>query len=76
MAETANGTADSVEQKMVLLDLGSKSKKQVKGLRKGRGKLMSRVEETISQLKTEGELSENSDVVVVVVKQKRKRGWW
>lgn len=59
----------------IVLDLGKKSRKSVKKLRKGRGKLMARVHATIDQLRADDELSESSDLVVVIVKQKsRSRG--
>ena len=75
--KNGNGTAVAEQKSMLLLDLGTKSKKNVRKLRKGRGKLMSRINGTIEDLKTEGEIGENSQVVVVVVKQRdRKRGWW
>lgn len=80
MAETTkngNGAAVAEQQSMLLLDLGAKSKKSVRRLRKGRGKLMSKINGAIEDLKAEGEISENSQVVVVVVKQRaRKRGLW
>ena len=61
----------------ILLDLGPKSRKQVKRLRRGRGRLMVRVQDTIAQLREAGELGESSEVVIVVVKQQRKsRGWF
>ena len=75
--KNGNGTAVAEQKSMLLLDLGTKSKKNVRKLRKGRGKLMSRINGAIEDLKTEGEIGENSQVVVVVVKQReRKRGWW
>jgi hypothetical protein len=73
MAESANGS----EKPMVLLDLGKKRRKQIKRLRKGRGRLMQQVDETVAQLKEEEAIDPNSQVVVVVVKEKKKsRGWW
>ncbi|MBZ0292570.1 MAG: hypothetical protein K8L99_08370 [Anaerolineae bacterium] len=72
MADVQESTVDQQEEKMVVLDLGSKSSKTIKRLRQGRGKLMDQVRETIDQLREENELSESSDVVVVVVKQRRK----
>ncbi|MCB0001625.1 MAG: hypothetical protein KDI07_04925 [Anaerolineae bacterium] len=75
--KNGNGTAVVEQKSMLLLDLGTKSKKNVRRLRKGRGKLLNRINSTIEDLKADGEIDENSQVVVVVVKQRdRKRGWW
>ena len=75
--KNGNGTAVAEQKSMLLLDLGTKSKKNVRRLRKGRGKLLNRINGTIEDLKADGEIDENSQVVVVVVKQRdRKRGWW
>jgi len=75
--KNGNGTAVVEQKSMLLLDLGTKSKKNVRRLRKGRGKLLNRINGTIEDLKADGEIDENSQVVVVVVKQRdRKRGWW
>jgi hypothetical protein len=60
------------EDKMIVLDLGKKSRKKIKRLRQGRGALMDRVQETIGQLREENELSDSSDIVVVIVKENRK----
>ena len=75
--KNGNGTAVVEQKSMLLVDLGTKSKKNVRRLRKGRGKLLNRINGTIEDLKADGEIDENSQVVVVVVKQRdRKRGWW
>jgi hypothetical protein len=58
---------------ITVVDLGRRSKKQIKRLRKGEGRLLNRVEETIDQLKAENEIDAKSEVVVVVVKQKDKK---
>ena len=68
-------TKDSAGATLVL-DLGSKRRKQVKRLRKGQGSLMRRVQDTIDELREDKELSASSDVVIVIVKQKPKsKGW-
>jgi hypothetical protein len=68
--------ADS-EKPMVILDLGKKRRKQIKRLRKGNGRLMDQVNDTVAQLQEDETIDPASQVVVVVVKEKqRKRGWW
>ena len=57
---------------ITVVDLGRRSKKQIKRLRKGGGRLLDRVEQTVGQLKADQEIDPKSEVVVVVVKQKDK----
>ncbi len=54
----------------IVLDLGKQSRKQIKRLRRGGGRLTAKIDETIEQLRTDGELVGGGDVVVVIVKQK------
>jgi len=65
MADTAVAGAT------IVLDLGKKSRKQIKKLKRGEGRLAARVDETVAQLRADGELSDG-DVVVAVVKEKPK----
>jgi hypothetical protein len=58
---------------ITIVDLGKRSKKQIKRLRRGEGRLLGRVEETLDHLKADGEIGATSEVVVVVVKQRDKR---
>jgi len=68
-APAANGAG----QAMTIVDLGKRSKKQVKKLRKGGGRLMDRVSQTVDQLKAENEIAANAEVVVFVVREKDPR---
>ncbi len=68
-AKSTNGKAAPT----ILLDFGTKSKKKVKRLRKGRGPLMARLNESIEDFKRDETISPNSQVVVVIVKQRKKR---
>jgi hypothetical protein len=65
--------AAAPEGAITIVDLGRRSKKQIKRLRKGQGRLLDRVEQTVDQLKADNEIDAKSEVVVVVVKQKDKR---
>ena len=71
--------ADQKEQKAeprtLVIDLGKKKRKRVKKLRKGRGRLMDRINDFVSDMKESGELNANADTMVVVVRQKRRKGW-
>lgn len=52
-----------------VLDLGEHSKKRIKRLRRGEGTLMGKVEDAVSDLQSQGVLSDQVQTVVVVVRQ-------
>lgn len=56
----------------ILIDLGKKKRKAVKKLRKGRGRLMDDIGEVVAGLKSEGTIADTAQVVVVVVREKRR----
>ena len=60
----------------LLVDLGKKKRKQVRRLRKGRGKLTSKVNDLIADMTASGEISADSDTVIVVVEKKRSNRLW
>ena len=57
----------------VVIDLGKKKKKDVRKLRKGSGKLMSRVATCIQELKANGKIAPTAQPIVIVVQQKKKK---
>jgi hypothetical protein len=57
----------------ILIDLGRKKRKAVKKLRKGCGRLMDDIGEVVAGLKSEGTITDGAQVVVVVVREKRRR---
>jgi len=55
----------------ILVDIGKAKRKDIKKLRNGKpGKLLSRVSETLEHLREAGTLAEDSQVVVIVVRQR------
>jgi hypothetical protein len=64
------GKPEGKNRDTIVVDLGSKSRKQVKRLRKGKGKLMDKVNECISELKSTGTITGTVQPVVIVVKEK------
>ena len=59
----------------IVVDLGKRSKKQIRALREGKGKLLSEVDEVVGELKKAGTLtSSNATVVIVVVRPREQRG--
>ncbi|ACY13732.1 hypothetical protein [Haliangium ochraceum] len=75
MAEaTTNKTAPSNNDSLIVVDVGKKfRRKQIRKLRKGRGKLMGRVEQLVSDLQDNDALGDNAKPVVIVVREKKKK---
>jgi hypothetical protein len=73
MAEDNNGSATDSP---IIIDMGKKKKKDIKRLRKGKGKLMSDVDNCIQELRDTGEITSSVRPVVVVVAQKQTRQRW
>ncbi len=60
------------EGRVIVVDLGKKKRKQVRRLRKGKGRLMGTVQELLADMRLEGQ-SQDGDTIVVVVEQKARR---
>lgn len=61
--------------RIVVVDIGKKqSKKAIKRLREGRGKLMPKIESAIQEIQEETKTTNAMPIVVVVEKKKRRRG--
>ena len=58
----------------LIVDLGRKRRKDVKKLRKGGGKLLDKVTSTLQELKTAGTISSSAEPVVIIVREKSRRG--
>lgn len=75
MAQTTPATTTAPPPKAtgdapIVLDLGSKSRKQIRNLRKGEGKLMDRIAQVIEDLKSNGTISGSAQPVIIVVKER------
>ena len=58
----------------IIIDFGKKKRKRVRQLRKGKGPLMEAVQDTITHLREQDTTSDNAPNVVVVVREKKRRG--
>ena len=72
MAESQH-TADKTDKSPIVVDLGKKRSKSVKLLRKGKGKLMEAIGHSIQELQATGTLSADSQPVIVVVSERKKK---
>ena len=57
----------------LIVDLGKHRRKQIKRLRRGEGKLMDDVNDTLEEMRTAGTLSAASQPVVLIVRQRRRK---
>jgi hypothetical protein len=57
-----------------IVDLGNQSRKKVKKLKRGEGKLMEKIESIVEDLNAESVVPEGAPTVVVIVKQKTGLG--
>jgi len=57
----------------VIVDLGKHRRKQIKRLRRGEGKLMDDVNDTLEEMRTAGTLSPASQPVVIIVRERRRK---
>jgi Family of unknown function (DUF6200) len=64
------GRPENKNRDTLVVDLGSKKKKQIKDLRKGKGKLMEKVNQCLNELKASGSISGSVQPVVIVVTEK------
>ena len=60
------------ETPTVIVDLGRQSKKRVKKLRKGAGRLMTDVEAAIEDLRERGVVAADAQTVVVIVREREE----
>lgn len=76
MTTTSNGTSG---EQLLVVDIGKKqSKRRIRQLRKGRGRLFDKINDTVAGLKTEGAIKDNVQPLVIVVRRKEGKkilGW-
>ena len=66
-------TVRSDSKSPIVIDLGKHSRKRVKNLRKGTGRLADEVNGCLAELRMAGTVSPNAQTVVVIVRQRRSR---
>ena len=71
--KASSSTSSSPGPSPVIIDLGKHRRKQIRRLRRGEGKLMDDVNETLEEMRTAGTLSPASQPVVIIVQQKRRK---
>lgn len=66
---TGNRGAEDRMGDICVLDMGKHTRKRIKQLRRGKGKLMYKVEQAIEELRDDGVLSSTAQTVIVVVRE-------
>lgn len=67
------------DRKLIVVDIAKKQKrKSIRSLRRGKGRLMGKINDLLDEMREQGAVSEQSQPIVVVVRQKEKRwkGMW
>lgn len=73
-AAKKDATPDSTAPAPIVIDMGKKTRKQIRKLRKGEpGRLMNRVEEAVEHLRENGVLAASAQPIVVVIKERARR---
>ena len=63
------------ENNTIILEMGSYDSDDIKDLRDGEGKIFKKIAGTIEQLKKSGEVGENAQPIIVIVKKKSSKDW-
>ena len=62
----------------IIIDLGKKSRKQVRRAREGTGKLMDQITVMLDELRADGTIKADAQPVLIIVRQKPRKnvlGW-
>lgn len=71
---TGNSASTEASAQPIIVDLGKKSRKRVKKLRKGKqGKLMDKVMEVLGEMKEAGAMPASAQPVVIVVRERGRK---
>ncbi|BBL71303.1 hypothetical protein [Methylogaea oryzae] len=68
--ESAPQAGDATASDLIILDIGKRDADAVKKLRKGKGKLLNKVNNAVEQLRDAGKIEKNAQVVLIVVREK------
>jgi hypothetical protein len=73
--QTVDNTSDdryvTLDGDVLLIDLGKKSRKKIKQLRRGTGKLLDEVQRCMQELRAAGTVPQSSQPVLMLVREKQ-----
>jgi hypothetical protein len=64
---------DGTSTPPIVVDFGKHKRKQVRQLRRGKGKLVDDISHTVDELRSAGTISASAQPVIIVVREKRGR---
>ncbi|MBP0014148.1 hypothetical protein PN466_10660 [Roseofilum reptotaenium CS-1145] len=67
--------ATAQKENTIILEIGNAKKDDIDDLRYGEGKLFKRIQSTIERLKDDGQVGENAQPIIVIVKKKKEKDW-
>ena len=69
------GTAVAQDTNTIIIEFGSATQDDITDLRYGEGKLFKKIAKVIEQLKQSGDISEDAQPVIAIVKKKSERSF-
>ena len=69
------GTAVAQDTNTIIIEFGSATQDDITDLRYGEGKIFRRIAKAIESLKQSGDISENAQTVIAIVKKKSERSF-
>lgn len=63
------------KENTIILEIGNAKKDDIDDLRYGEGKLFKKIQYTIERLKEDGQVGENAQPIIVIVKKKKEKDW-
>jgi Family of unknown function (DUF6200) len=73
MVDVPDNPSVTLDSGMLVIDLGKHSKKQIKRLSRGTGKLIDEVQKCMLELRAAGTVSESAQPVIMLVREKQGR---
>jgi hypothetical protein len=77
LQRNAEKTGDEATPCVVVVDYGKRqSRKKIKQLRKGKGQLIEGIDQLMAELTESKRIDAHAQPIVIIVKEKQKRGYW
>jgi hypothetical protein len=77
LERNAEKTAAGAPSCLVVVDYGKRqSRKKIRQLRKGKGKLREGIDELVAELIESKRIDSLAQPIVIIVREKQKRGYW
>jgi TolA-binding protein len=74
VASWDDNKASKQQANTIILEMSTAKKDDINDLRRGEGKLFKKIDKMIKQLQESGQVGENIQPIIVIVKQKKSKG--